>query len=54
MSTADLAAPCEACPDGVNPLRAPDPSNAPVEQFGSATSWSGSGIGASAPADVTS
>jgi hypothetical protein len=46
-------APAKLARTASTPLRAPDPSDDPVEQFGSATPWSGSGIGASAPADIT-
>jgi len=46
-------APAKLARTASTPLRAPDPSDDSVEQFGSATPWSGSGIGASAPADIT-
>jgi hypothetical protein len=46
-------APAKLARTASTPLRAPDLSDDPVEQFGSATPWSGSGIGASAPADIT-
>ena len=54
MSAADLAALRRSLPGRRQPrCGPPDPSDDPVEQFGSATPWSGSGIGASAPADIT-